>query len=72
MFRQSFAFLELIAEIYPRTAGEIEGKSCESNQNLLEATEKLTGAPKAGETSEMSEMISIPQAILLYFETPKN
>lgn len=48
----------------PQKAGEIEGKSCKSDQGLLEATEKLIRATNDEGTGEASEKVSIPHAIL--------
>jgi hypothetical protein len=48
----------------PQVAGEIEGKSCRSDQKLLEDTEKLLAAKE----TDCSEKTSIPQAILAYFD----
>lgn len=52
----------------PQVAGEIEGKSCRSDQKLLENTEKLLVPSDGAFETKSYEKTSIPQAILAYFD----
>jgi hypothetical protein len=51
----------------PRVAGETEGKSCSSDQKLLEATERLGEAADGSHHELHAEKKSIPHVILAFF-----